>query len=72
MKNNNFEQEGGAFVAEKRKDSKGRILRDGENVMPDGRYRYQYTDSTGKRKAVYSWKLVPTDRTPEGKGRICR
>lgn len=54
-------------MAEKRKDSRGRILRDGENVMPDGRYRYQYTDSTGKRKAVYSWKLVPTDKTPEGK-----
>ncbi len=54
-------------MTERRKDSKGRILRDGENVMPDGRYRYQYMDSTGKRKSVYSWKLVPTDRTPEGK-----
>ena len=54
-------------MAEKRKDSKGRILRDGENVMPDGRYRYQFTDSTGKRKSIYSWKLVPTDRMPEGK-----
>ena len=54
-------------MAEKRKDIKGRILRDGENVMPDGRYRYQFTDSTGKRKSIYSWKLVPTDRMPEGK-----
>ena len=54
-------------MAEKRKDSKGRILRDGENVMPDGRYRYQFTDSAGKRKSIYSWKLVPTDRMPEGK-----
>lgn len=54
-------------MAEKRKDSKGRILRDGENQMKDGRYRYQYMDSRGKRCAVYSWKLVETDRTPPGK-----
>ncbi len=54
-------------MAEKRKDSKGRILKDNESVMPDGRYRYQYVDSSGKRKAVYSWKLVPTDKMPDGK-----
>lgn len=54
-------------MAEKRRDSKGRILKDGENVMPDGRYRYQYIDSFGKRRAVYSWKLVPTDKLPDGK-----
>ncbi len=54
-------------MAEKRKDSKGRILRDGENQMKDGRYRYQYMDGRGKRCAVYSWKLVETDRTPPGK-----
>lgn len=54
-------------MAEKRKDSKGRVLRDGENQMPDGRYRYRYTDAAGKRQAVYSWKLAPTDRIPEGK-----
>lgn len=54
-------------MAEKRKDSKGRILRDGENQMKDGRYRYQYMDCRGKRCAVYSWKLVETDRTPPGK-----
>ena len=54
-------------MAEKRKDSKGRILKDNESVMPDGRYRYQYVDSFGKRKAIYSWKLVPTDKIPDGK-----
>lgn len=54
-------------MAEKRKDSKGRILRDGENQMKDGRYRYQYMDGRGKRYSVYSWKLVETDRTPPGK-----
>ena len=51
----------------KRKDSKGRILKDGEDQMQDGRYRYQYKASNGKRQSVYSWKLVPTDRTPQGK-----
>ena len=41
-------------MAEKRKDAKGRILKDNESVMPDGRYRYQYIDAFGKRKAIYS------------------
>lgn len=54
-------------MSEKRKDSKGRILRDGENQMKDGCYRYQYMDCRGKRCAVYSWKLVETDRTLPGK-----
>lgn len=54
-------------MAEKRKDSKGRILKDNESVMPDGRYRYQYIDAFGKRKAIYSWKLVPTDKLPAGR-----
>lgn len=51
----------------KRKDNRGRILKDGEDQMQDGRYRYQYMASNGKRQSVYSWKLVPTDRTPQGK-----
>lgn len=51
----------------KRKDSKGRVLNDGETQGKDGRYRYQYTDVLGNRKAVYSWKLLPADRTPSGK-----
>lgn len=54
-------------MAEKRKDNKGRNLRDGENQMPDGRYRYRYVDKDGKRQAVYSWRLVPTDKAPSGK-----
>lgn len=58
---------GSENMAEKRKDSKGRILKDGESIMPDGRYRYQYVDAYGKRKAIYSWKLVPTDKIPDGK-----
>lgn len=59
-------------MAEKRKDSKGRNLKDNESQMPDGRYRFRYTDKQGKRQAVYSWRLVPTDKAPAGKrGGLC-
>ena len=51
----------------KRRDNKNRILRTGESQRKDGRYAYKYTDGTGKTQFVYSWKLVPTDRTPAGK-----
>lgn len=51
----------------KRKDKRGRILKDGEDQMKDGRYRYQYKSGSGKRQSVYSWKLVPTDKVPAGK-----
>ena len=51
----------------KRKDQKGRNLKDGELQQADGRYKYQYMDPNGKRRAVYSWRLLPTDRTPPGK-----
>jgi len=54
-------------MAEKRRDSKGRILRTGESQRKDGRYAYKYTDSTGKPQFVYAWKLVSTDKTPAGK-----
>ena len=54
-------------VSEKRKDHKGRILRTGESQRKDGRYAYKYIDTFGKPQFVYSWKLVPTDKTPAGK-----
>lgn len=50
----------------KRKDNKGRILRDGEYQREDGKYEYKYFFA-GRRKSVYSWKLVSTDKTPIGK-----
>ncbi|MGO0916165.1 integrase DNA-binding domain-containing protein, partial [Clostridioides difficile] len=28
---------------------------------------YKYTDIYGKPQFIYSWKLVPTDKTPAGK-----
>lgn len=52
----------------KRKDSKGRILREGEQQRSDGRYMFTYADPvTGKKKFVYSWKLERNDKTPTGK-----
>ena len=54
-------------VMKRRKDNKGRVLNDGETQGKDGRYRYQYTDTLGERKAIYSWKLLPSDKTPTGK-----
>lgn len=52
----------------KRKDSKGRILREGEQQRSDGRYMFSYTDPvTNQKKFVYSWKLEKNDKTPAGK-----
>ena len=51
----------------RRKDNKGRVLNDGETQGKDGRYRYQYTNMLGERRAIYSWKLLPADKTPSGK-----
>ena len=57
----------GIVMSEKRRDSKGRLLRNGEVQRQDGLYMFRYTDPNGKRKTVYSWKLVDTDKAPEGK-----
>lgn len=54
-------------MSEKRKDSKGRNLRNGEVQRSDGKYMFRYTDENGKRQTVYSWRLVETDKMPEGK-----
>ena len=51
---------------EKRKDSKGRILRNGELQKEDGRYEYRYIEN-GVRKSFYSWKLTEADAVPAGK-----
>ena len=51
----------------KRRDDKGRVLQQGEWQEPSGRYRYKYTDSLGKRKILYSWRLTESDKMPEGK-----
>lgn len=54
-------------MSEKRRDSKNRILRNGESQRKDGRYAFKYIDSTGKQQFVYSWKLEKTDKLPQGK-----
>lgn len=51
----------------KRRDNKGRILRNGEIQTSNGRYRYKYTDGFGETRYVYSWRLDRNDRTPTGK-----
>lgn len=50
-----------------KKDSKGRSLKQNEDQLKDGRYRYRYIDVNGNRKSIYAWKLVTTDKTPQGK-----
>ena len=44
-------------MADKRKDSKGRVLRSGESQRKDGRYDFRYTDACGKRRSVYAETL---------------
>lgn len=57
-------------MAQKRKDSKGRNLRDNEIQRPDGRYEYRYYNVNGELKSIYSWRLTETDPLPNGK-RTC-
>ena len=49
-----------------RRDSKGRILRKGESQRKDGRYVFKYKDIDGKEKSIYSSRLEPKDKMPEG------
>ena len=54
-------------MSEKRRDSRGRILRSGEIQKSDGRYRYKYIDAFGETRYVYSWRLDKNDPIPAGK-----
>ena len=55
-------------MSEKRRDSKNRILRNGESQdKKTGRYIYKYYDILHKPHFLYSWKLEPTDKLPAGK-----
>lgn len=43
---------------ERRKDNKGRVLRDGESYRKnDGRYMFRYTSADGKRHTIYAGNL---------------
>lgn len=54
-------------MSDKKRDNKGRILRQGERQREDGRYEYRYKDIKGNTRSIYSWKLVETDKAPKGK-----
>lgn len=54
-------------MSEKRKDNKGRILRNGEIQEHNGRYRFKYIDTFGDPKYVRSWRLDVHDPMPPGK-----
>ena len=49
-----------------RRDSKHRVLRRGESIRWDGKYKFKY-HVNGKAHFVYSWRLEPTDKLPAGK-----
>lgn len=42
---------------QRRKDSKGRVLKEGESERKDGVYQYRWTDKTGKRHTLYASDL---------------
>lgn len=54
-------------MVKRRKDSKGRVLRNGETQRTDGKYMFRYTDYDGSRKTIYSWRLIESDKDPAGK-----
>ncbi len=43
-------------MSTKRRDSKNRILQNGESQRKDGRYMYKYIDCAGNTKYLYSWR----------------
>lgn len=55
----------------KRKDNKGRILRDNEFQKADSRYEFRYYGADEKLHSVYSWRLTESDPIPTGK-RKCK
>ncbi len=60
-------QKGETRMSEKRRDSRNRILHQGESQRSDGRYRFKYLDEDGNEKNVYSWRLDHNDSYPKGK-----
>ena len=52
-------------MSEKRRDSRGRVLRNGEYQRKDGRYSFVYKGTDGKQHTVYSSRLDARDRLPD-------
>ena len=53
-------------MPEKRKDSKGRVLKDGESQRANGTYDYRYTDIHKKRRCIYAKSLTELRKKEEG------
>lgn len=53
-----FSQKGELGLSEKRKDNKGRVLKDGESQRKNGTYDFRYTDIHKKRRCVYAKTLA--------------
>ncbi len=49
----------------KRKDHRGRILKEGESQRKDLVYQYRYTDNHGKRRYVYAKDITELRRKEE-------
>ena len=54
-------------MSQKRKDNKGRLLREGEYQRKDGRYMFSCVDKNGDRVTAYSWRLVQSDPYVSGR-----
>jgi integrase len=48
---------GGFMAVERRKDDKGRVLKDGEHQRSNGTYEYKWRDKRGKRHSIYAKSL---------------
>lgn len=48
---------GVSIMAERRKDSKGRVLKENETQRPDGTYSYRWRTADGKRNSIYARTL---------------
>ncbi len=57
-------------MSDKKRDKKGRVLKEGERQREDGRYEYRYTDQNRRKRSIYSWRLVASDPLPPGR-RAC-
>lgn len=49
-------------MTEKRRDNKGRVLKDGESQRKNGTYDYRYTDIHKKRRCIYAKSLTELRR----------
>lgn len=47
----------GELMKESRKDTKGRVLKEGESQRKDGSYEYKYSGADGRRHSVYAATL---------------